>query len=265
MIDEQAGSDAPDVFAELDRKTNLKLENQLYLDFVDSPTVIETLHTALTANNAALYQRFQEKSQKDQFNADFESNTEVGKFTSSFAVDPTTQNRMAVAVRKYALTLYNSDPSGDMTETDAINQAVTDLIGSKYTVVPSGFGNAHYLQEKAKTNPLLHDRPIRLNEGLKSLTDKVKFLESSQRAYDSDHTFFVSTGEGATLFMMSEGKATPALKKDGKSLVQFTNRDINLAGLKAYGNWYTERNRFNPIIYKQEVLDQINAQISLYE
>jgi len=265
MIEQQSGPDFDDVIAELDKKTDIKSENQLYLDFMGSRTITENLHSALTASNAALYKRFEE-GQGKEFNRMVSEDPEIGAFTSSFAIDSTTANKMELAVRKYALQLHSSDPKKEMTELEAIQQAKDDLIHSKYTIVPTDYGAASFLQEKEKTNTLLHANPKIIQKGLKSLTDKVDFFDASQRAYDSGHTFFINAGEGVQLFMMSEGKATPAVDKSGK-IITFTDKDINLVGLEALLAKEEARMKslkhYVPI--DKELLKSIKAEIELYQ
>ena len=265
MIEQQSGPDFDDVIAELDKKTDIKSENQLYLDFMGSRTITENLHSALTATQAELYKGFEEGG-KENFNALITTDPEIGAFTAAFALDLPTQHKMGSAVSKYALTLMHSDPRREMGEDEAIQQAKNDLIHSKYTIVPTDFGAAHFLQEKEKTNTLLHARPDMIQQGLKKLTDKVKFFDASQRAYEAEHTYFISTGEGVQLFMMSEGKATPAVDKSGK-IVTFTDKDINLAGLEAL--LAKERAGMEAVSgyvpVDEEKLAPIKAQIKLYQ
>ena len=274
MIEQQAGDNFDDVMAELDKKTDIKLENQLYLDFRGSTTVTENLHSALIAPKAVLYKRFEE-GQGEEFDLQFSSDPTIGAYASSYSIDPITAGRMEMAIKKYALQLHSADPKKEMSMSQAIDYAKNDLIHKKYTLVPTDFGSANFAQEKEKTNVLLHTRPKMIQEGLKSLTDKVNFYPASKLAYEDGKTLFITTGEGVQLFMMSEGKATPAIDASGK-VVTYTDRDINLAGLEAIKTEeekkkksFEERARGfttgKSRKYDDTLLEQVNSQIELYQ
>ena len=169
---------------------------------------------------------------------------------------------MEVALRKYALNLMSVNT--DLDQTDAITQAKQDLIFNKYVLVPSDFGKTHFLAHRSETNALIKDQPEFIQRGLKTYTDNLELNEASKRVYEDEQTFFVRDKNGSlVLFGMFAGKPSPVQDSNNKMIV-VGKKQMNRLGLEAYSNFYQERINFNPNVYKQETLDEINAEMKRY-
>jgi len=263
MIESQAGDKAAEVFTELDTRSKIKIQHSLYADYAFSGTVLTNLHAALTATDKQLYSRIGEEPQdRYTFNQDFRNDPDVTAFSSAFAVDSKTRTQMEVAVRKYALNLMSVNT--DLDQTDAITQAKQDLIFNKYVLVPSDFGKTHFLAHRSETNALIKDQPEFIQRGLKTYTDNLELNEASKRVYEDEQTFFVRDKNGSlVLFGMFAGKPSPVQDSNNKMIV-VGKKQMNRLGLEAYSNFYQERINFNPNVYKQETLDEINAEMKRY-